>query len=214
MSKKRARSKEKKAAKFKKIINEGRKLFLKYGSDGFSMRSIAQKVNMQHGNLYNYIQSKRELWFAVIQEDFEKFTTGISEIMEKQSESNIELLLKIAKFYVEFALEDYDRYKMMFLTPAPSSESIGPIEANYEPTSFDFMQQIVNRAIDSGELIMMDSLKFTMFIWGIMHGNMSLLQPETLFPKKYAEKLAYQKEYSDFLLKQIKEILQLYAFNK
>ena len=71
MAKTRARSPIKKAEKFEEILKEGRNLFLKHGSEGFNMRAIAKKVDMQQGNLYNYVQSKRELWFAVIQKDFQ-----------------------------------------------------------------------------------------------------------------------------------------------
>ncbi|MHA1170508.1 MAG: TetR/AcrR family transcriptional regulator [Candidatus Heimdallarchaeota archaeon] len=211
MSKTRARSPEKKAKKFQKIIAEGKKLFLKYGSEGFSMRAIAKKLDMQQGNLYNYVQSKRELWFAVVQDDFQKFASSMEEVITTHQGTSVELLIALAKFYIDFALEDYDRYKMMFLTPAPLSSSIGSIEKNYQPLSFDFMLEVVQQAVENKEIVGVDTTKFTMFIWGIVHGNVSLLQPEVLFPQDYARKLDYQKEFCEFLLEQIKRILQQYA---
>ncbi len=210
MSKKRARSPEKKATQFQKILTEGRKLFLKYGSEGFSMRAIAKKVDMQQGNLYNYVQSKRELWFAVILEDFQKFTENMKAVIDTHQGSSIDLLEKLAEFYLNFAIEDIERYRMMFMTPAPPSSSIGPIESNYQPESFDLMLQVVNQAVDNKELSNVDPTKFTMFIWGIVHGNVELLQPEFLFPLQYAQKLDYQKEYTSFVLNQIKKILRNY----
>lgn len=211
MSKTRARSPEKKAEQFQEIIKEGRKLFLTFGSEGFSMRAIAKKLDMQQGNLYNYVQSKRELWFAVIQEDFQKFTNKMKDIVENHIGSSIDLLEKLAEFYLNFALEDSERYKMMFLTPAPPAPAIGPIEAHYQPESFDIMQQVVQQAIENKELVGIEPLKFTLFIWGIVHGNVSLLQPEYLFPQQYAHRLNYQEKYPEFFMEQIREILHSYS---
>ncbi|MHA1123940.1 MAG: TetR/AcrR family transcriptional regulator [Candidatus Heimdallarchaeota archaeon] len=211
MAKTRARSPEKKAKKFQKIITEGRKLFLKFGSEGFSMRAIAKKLDMQQGNLYNYVQSKRELWFAVVQYDFQKFASSMEQVITTHQGTSVELLIALAKFYIDFALEDYERYKMMFLTPAPLSSSIGPIESAYQPLSFDFMLEVVQQAVEDKEIVGVDPTKFTMFIWGIVHGNVSLLQPEVLFPQDYARKLDYQQEFRDFLLEQIERVLQQYT---
>jgi len=211
MAKTRARSPEKKAKKFQKIITEGRKLFLKFGSEGFSMRAIAKKLDMQQGNLYNYVQSKRELWFAVVQCDFQRFASSMEQVITTHQGTSVELLIALAKFYIDFALEDYERYKMMFLTPAPLSSSIGPIESAYQPLSFDFMLEVVQQAVEDKEIVGVDPTKFTMFIWGIVHGNVSLLQPEVLFPQDYARKLDYQQEFRDFLLEQIERVLQQYT---
>lgn len=211
MSKTRARSPEKKAEKFREIIKEGRKLFLKFGSEGFSMRAIAKKTGMQQGNLYNYIQSKRELWFAVIQEDFQKFTALMKQTAESHQGSSIELLVKIAECYFNFAVEDANRYKMMFLTPAPPSPSIGPIESYYQPKSFEILLQVVQTAIEQKELDEVEPLNFTIFLWGIVHGSVSLLQPEYIFPQQYAQTMNYQEEYQKFFMKQIREILGYYS---
>ncbi|MHA1556428.1 MAG: TetR/AcrR family transcriptional regulator [Candidatus Heimdallarchaeota archaeon] len=211
MPKTRARSPEKKAEKFREIIKEGRKLFLKFGSEGFSMRAIAKNTGMQQGNLYNYVQSKRELWFAVIQEDFQHFTERMKQVTETHQGSAIKLLEKIAECYFDFAVEDTERYKMMFLTPAPPSSSIGPIESYYQPESFEIILQTVQTAIEQKELVDVEPLNFTLFLWGIVHGNVSLLQPEYLFPQQYAQNLNYQEGYQKFFMKQIEEILEYYS---
>ncbi len=211
MPKTRARSPEKKAEKFQEIIEEGRKLFLKLGSEGFSMRAIAKKTGMQQGNLYNYVQSKRELWFAVIQEDFQQFTERMKQVTESHQGTSIKLLGKIAEYYFDFAVEDTERYKMMFLTPAPPSSSIGPIESHYQPESFEIIFKVVQTAVERKELVDIEPLNFTLFLWGIVHGNVSILQPEYIFPQQYAQKLNYQKDYQSFFIKQIKGILNYYS---
>ena len=52
------------------IINTGRKHFLKFGSQGMSMRALAKELGMGSGksasSLYTYVKSKRELWFLIM----------------------------------------------------------------------------------------------------------------------------------------------------
>ena len=61
----RSRSPEKKAAQFQRILEAGKDLFLEKGRDGFSLRGLAKNLGMNQNNLYNYVDSKRELWIAI-----------------------------------------------------------------------------------------------------------------------------------------------------
>jgi len=96
MSHSRARSQEAKEKQVKRIINEARDLFFEAGSSGFSMRSLAKRLNMSQGNLYNYWSCKRDLWYAIIQHDFALFEKKLNDIIEKHEGSFIDLLDKLA----------------------------------------------------------------------------------------------------------------------
>ena len=88
--KKRNRSPKLKEQKFKEIIKIGKQKLLiedvfeaehpfssqqarKISISGFNMQDIAQKVKMTRSNLYRYVESKRELWFAILQEYLEDY---------------------------------------------------------------------------------------------------------------------------------------------
>ncbi|TFF90382.1 MAG: TetR/AcrR family transcriptional regulator [Promethearchaeota archaeon] len=214
MKKSRARSPEKKAEKFQEIVTQGRELFLQVGSQGFSMRALAKKLKMSPGNLYNYVQSKRELWFATIKEDFKVFTEGMVKIVDSFSGSQIDLLIKIANYYFDFATEDFDRYKMMFMTPAPPADTIGPIEASYQPKSFEIMVDIVKTAMAQDEIIEMDPMLFTLFIWGIVHGNVELRVPVAFFPKHFITQMGELSKQKEFILAQLQKMMANYKKKK
>jgi AcrR family transcriptional regulator len=208
--KKRARSPEEKKEQFKKIITVGRKLFLEVGSEGFSMRALAKKLGMSPSNLYNYVGSKRELWFATIQEDFEVFTTKMKDLVEDHKGTQVELLIAIAEFYFDFAYEDFSRYQMMFMTPAPDSETIGPIEEKYNPKSFEIMVSVVKKAIKQGEIDHLNPMLFALFLWGIVHGNVELRVPEAFFPKQFIITMGDLSTQKVFVMKQIRNIMSYY----
>lgn len=129
----RARAPEKKAEQFKKILDEGREMFVKFGSHGFSMRALARKLGMTQPNLYNYVKSKRELWIAIRSKYFEELNEGLQGIIDKhKGEEYIALFMKIAEFFLNFTASDYKRYSMMFLVSAPRSEKVGPRERDYK----------------------------------------------------------------------------------
>ena len=95
----RARAPEKKKEQFDKILEAGKELFIKYGTHGFSLRALAKKLKMSQSNLYNYVQSKRELWIAIRIKYFKEFQTKFSEILEAHKDSYIDIWMKMANFY-------------------------------------------------------------------------------------------------------------------
>ncbi|MHA1197469.1 MAG: TetR/AcrR family transcriptional regulator, partial [Promethearchaeota archaeon] len=78
----RARSEEKKKEQFERILEIGKELFTKKGIDGFSMRNLAQKLDMTKNNLYNYVESKRELWIAIRNKFYKQFKEENIEIIK------------------------------------------------------------------------------------------------------------------------------------
>jgi AcrR family transcriptional regulator len=150
----RARSEEKKEEQFERILDAGKELFLKKGSEGFSMRNLAEMLDMTKNNLYNYIESKRELWIAIRNKFYNQFKEENLEIIKNHQGSKCELILKLYEHFLDFANRDYDKYKMMFnVIEAPPSNKIGPIEAKYkEYRLLDGTTKLIQEAIDEGEI--------------------------------------------------------------
>jgi AcrR family transcriptional regulator len=171
--KSRARSKEEKKKKFERIIDTARELYLNKGWQGFGMRALARKLHMSEGNLYNYVNSKRELWIAIRAQYFQEFNDGIESIIRKNRGKipYIDLLIKIGEYYLNFATEDPPRYAMMTRISAPESEKIGPIERSYRPfNTMRIIQNLVEEAIDNGEIQAIKPDILTYFLYGQIYG--------------------------------------------
>ncbi|MHA1109938.1 MAG: TetR/AcrR family transcriptional regulator [Promethearchaeota archaeon] len=208
----RARSKEAKDKQWVRIIEEGRKLFLKFGAEGMSMRMLARELGMgsnSASSLYTYVSSKRELWFGIIRHNFQNFEKGMEKIYRDHSGTFKGLLLKVAEFYFQFAMEDTYRYKMMFQTPAPISKNVGPIEQNYESRSVYFLQNIVTQAVKNGEIQEKDVGKLTYFLWGILHGPLTVIETELFGDEQQLPTLGTKEEYIQFLVGKISRIVEI-----
>ena len=168
----RARSEDKKADQFEKILEAGTQLFLEKGTQGFSMPNLAEMLNMTKNNLYNYIESKRELWIAIRNRFYNMFKEENQEIISKHEGSACQLLLKLFEHFLDFAERDYDKFKMMFnVVDAPPSNKIGPIEKTYKEFGLlDGTTRLIQEAIDNGEIQGDKASLLSLFSYSVLMG--------------------------------------------
>lgn len=168
----RARSEDKKADQFEKILEAGKQLFLEKGTQGFSMRNLAEMLGMTKNNLYNYIESKRELWIAIRNRFYNSFKAENLEIIRKHKGSTCDLVLKLYEHFLDFAERDYDKFKMMFnIVDAPHSNKIGPIEKTYkEYRLLEGNTKLIQEAIDKGEIKNNNSALLSLISYSLIMG--------------------------------------------
>ena len=168
----RARSEDKKAEQFERILEAGKKLFLEKGTQGFSMRNLAEKLGMTKNNLYNYVESKRELWIAIRNKFYSQFKEENLEIIKKHEGTTRDLILQLFEHFLNFAEKDYDKFKMMFnIIDAPSSNKIGPIEKTYK--EFDLLDgttKLIQKAINKGEISDNNAPLISLFSYSVVMG--------------------------------------------
>jgi len=122
---------------------------------------------MNKNNLYNYIESKRELWIAIRNKFYNQFKEENLKIVKEHGGTVSELLLKL-----KFAERDYGKYKMMFnIIEAPSSNKTGLIEREYrEFRLLDGTTKILKGAIEKGEILKKNSSLLSLFIFSVIMG--------------------------------------------
>jgi len=210
----RARSPEKKAEQFDRILEMGREMFIKYGTHGFSTRILAQKLGMTQPNLYNYVSSKRELWIAIRTKYYNEFYKDIRKIIREHKGTIIELLYKFAEFYLEFAAADYKRFQIMFVLSAPPSKKIGPLEKEYNPfLTTKFVLDFVQRAIDAKELVPDGSLELFYSIYSLIYGA-AKVEADLKLRDKITEPMTGEfyslssEEFRKFILKELRDRIE------
>lgn len=168
----RSRSPEKKAQQFDKILEIGKQLFQELGRDGFTLRGLAKKLNMNQNNLYNYVESKRELWIVIRKKFYEQYRNENRDIIKEFSGSTVDLLLEIFKHFFEFAEKDYAAFRMMHIIRPPPSEKMGPFEKEYKQFSFlDGTTRVIQKAIDEGEIKEKNAALLSFFLFSLLLGS-------------------------------------------
>ncbi len=148
--------KESKEKNFERILDQGMKFFINYGPSNFSLQNFAMTLNMSPANLYNYIDSKRELWFAIlIREYVLDQTTLLAQI--KQSSGDIFDKISIYFTYImNQVISDPDRYKFLYMMESPPlKKGVGPNEKNFGQTErySDYLNSLLEEGIAKKEII-------------------------------------------------------------
>jgi len=208
-SKKPARTQKEKEKQFKRIIDEGRKLFVSKGTYGFSTHALAKRLGMVQGNLYNYVKSKRELYIAIRTEDFQKLKNDMIDIVENHEGSYLELINKLLVFYLEFAKKEFRRFQMMFMVPLPPSKKVGPLEKNYRLVDpLQVLRDVVKKAIEKKEVKDFDVDDLTYFLYAIAQGAVFVerdirYQKKVLEPIELKDKNEKIESFRKFLTEQL-----------
>ncbi len=171
VKKTRSRSPEKKAQQFERIIEAGKQLFQEQGREGFSLRGLAKMLDMNQNNLYNYVESKRELWIAIRKKFFEQYRDENRTIVKNHDGSTVDLLLDIFEHFFKFAEADYTAFTMMHMIPSPPSDKIGPFEKQYKPFNFlDGTTRVIQKAINEQEIKENNAALLSFFIYSLILG--------------------------------------------
>ena len=199
----------KKQKQLQKIIAIGTKLFVKDGNK-MSMRELARQMDIAVSGLYRYVQNKRELWFACITTEFEKFSKDLDEIEKQHKGSDISLLRKMGKYFLDFASKDFPLFTFMFLpTPPSSNKKKGPYELQWSRAGFTNLTKVITRAVRSGEIKEKDPIFLSLAIWGFVLGPSIITSPLYYhFFEDFSEKDFNPTEFHEYILSLMKEILK------
>ncbi len=171
VTKTRSRSPEKKAQQFERILVAGKQLFSEKGREGFSLRGLAKILDMNQNNLYNYVESKRELWIAIRKKFFEQYRNENREIIKNHEGSTVDLLVNIFEHFFKFSEEDFTAFTMMHIIRSPPSDKIGPFEKKYKQFNFlDGTTRVIQKAINEGEIKEKNAALLSFFMYSLVLG--------------------------------------------
>lgn len=203
----RARSPEQKEKQFERILEEGKKLFLEFGREGIKMRALAKNLDMSEANLYNYVESKRELWYAIRGNYLKQYLTRMNEVFKKYENSVVDLAEKWGEFFFKFANEDYQRFQMIWNMTPPHAKKIGPIEKAFKPYRLmDLSLNAVKKAFQAEGLDQDEVVEYFYFMTCINYGAVIMgrfLQNRINQYKEESPNLSVEK-FSKFVLKKLR----------
>ena len=221
--KSRARSQVDKDAQLERIIEEGKNLFVTRGTYGFGMRELARRLDMSEANLYNYVDSKRELWTAIRTKYFKQYRDDVDDLIKKHKGSIVDLGVKWAEYFLEFASADYLRFQMMYLVPPPKSKEVESQEKSkelesqkksYEP--LHLMESGLNAIKETFKMEGINEAEITEFffyMFGIFFGAANIesflkIRSKILAPIKIGSEVFSPERFRKYALRQIKNQLE------
>jgi AcrR family transcriptional regulator len=116
----RDRRAERREATRAEILDAAWELARTHGLTGFSLRDVARQIGMRPPSLYWYFDSKQAVYDAM-------FVQGNRQLLERMRQQSWPtdargILRTCARGYVEFGVEDVQRYQLLFQRSIPDFE--------------------------------------------------------------------------------------------
>jgi AcrR family transcriptional regulator len=158
-----------------RILDAARELFAAEGYDAVTMRKIAERIEYSPTAIYAHFKDKNALIRELCQEDFAAFAQKFVEFLSMADP--IERLRRAGVAYVDFAIENPQHYRLMFMTLRPPIED-EDTSGVQDPArnAYAFLRATVGDAMTKGllrpDLTDVDLVAQT--IWAALHGVVAL----------------------------------------
>jgi AcrR family transcriptional regulator len=182
------------------LIKAGVDILAKEGVGGLSLRKVALKAGVSHSAPYAHFADKQALIAAISTEGFRQLYERMSAVAEEYKSRPEKQLIEVAWAYVQFAMDDPDRFKVMFSGVLEKEKDYTEFVAESQ-RNFQLVRMIVEANQASGTLRGGPSDLAALSVWGAVHGFVMLLLegqiPRTILEQKNLRELV------EFQLKQV-----------
>lgn len=175
-----SQSEEQKDLTRRRILEAARTLFDGAGIEAVSMRSLGARVGLSAAALYAYFPNKNDLLRALWWDTLDELQARLAELSNKEPDP-IEAIRAIASAYVEFALENPARFRVVFKadqgTLANELKNVGIVHDAYR-----LFRERVAEAIQQDRFRLSDPDLCAQALWAGAHGTIDLINSSASFP--------------------------------
>lgn len=134
------------------ILEAARTCFLENGYFATKMDAIARESGLSKGGIYFHFDSKREIFRALVQEEYDTTMSFIDGVLENDDSITVQLI-ELAEHFLElFERSDRPRFMViigeMGLRDTEIQSLLKQLQLNY----FERVAELLERAVESGEI--------------------------------------------------------------
>src|ERR671919_1570106 len=136
------------------LLDAGLALLAERGVDGFTLREVARRAGVSHAAPSHHFGDRGGLIRAIVAESFELLGEGLAAAASGAGDDPIHRIAAMGLAYVEFALDNPERYRLMFRTElSQAGTSEAPTDADAAGGgAFAILMAAVQEAADQGLL--------------------------------------------------------------
>ncbi len=162
------------------ILTTARRLLVREGYRGLSMRKLAREIGYSATSIYLHFRDKDALFHALIEEGMDRLNARLVRAAREAGEGPVERLTALAGAYVDFALEEQEYYEIMFSLQPDHLERFPRDKYRRARRNLELMIETVQRGQAEGLFIAGDPDVVASVVWAQLHGMVSLLSARRL----------------------------------
>jgi AcrR family transcriptional regulator len=149
------------------LIAIATELLAEEGTQGLSLRKIAQKAGVSHNAPYMHFGDKEAVLAAIAAEGFRLLAIAVESAIATAAKGTREQLIAVSTAYVNFAIDRPHHLQVMFYPydPAKYPEAISASQA-----SLNRLLELVRTGQENRTLIAGNPQEMTKTIWAMVHG--------------------------------------------
>jgi AcrR family transcriptional regulator len=165
-----------------RIIEAALDIIVEEGLPSLTMRKLGNRLHMSAPNLYNFFQSKEEIYISIVIKGFQM----LYDELERSCLSNPDPASRahaLIDAYIDFGITNKAYYDIMFTRPFPKyNDYVGTPYEKISAIEYKISMDIVQIAIDALKGLKKDSRRIAaddlvhgiIKIWSMLHGMVSL----------------------------------------
>ena len=144
------------------------------GLEHLTIRTLSKRVGVSRTALYRHFADKSALLCAIAEDGFNKLTSRYREINKDTSRQASERLQEIGRTYVEFAIKNPGRYRLMFGHEIMQRKRSPELIKAAQETFHEF-RSTVEAAQREANNAYVDPLELANLSWAVVHGLSNLI---------------------------------------
>lgn len=151
------------------LISAGLEILSQKGMEGLSLRNVAKRIGVSHAAPYNHFPDKQALLAAMSTAGHEQLHQTLLETFEKFKHNSTDIIIEIAWAYLQFALDDPNRFKLMF-SGVLEEERNHPAYMEIAQKSISLFEEIIAFCQSKGQLAESELKSIAIKLWSSVHG--------------------------------------------
>lgn len=152
------------------ILKAARTCFLEKGYFATKMDAIAQESELSKGGIYFHFDSKREIFRALVQQEYDATMSFIDEVLQEETDITAKLF-ELAEHFMElFASSDRPRFMVIIGEMALRDEEIAKLLRELQLNYFKRVSQLLQVGIDAGQLRDVDPYSCAVVLKALVDG--------------------------------------------
>ncbi len=157
------------------VRKTARKLFLRDGPDGLSMRKIARELGCSATTLYAYFDNRNEIIRSFLRATTQELAQTFEDLRARETDP-LERIRGMLLAYVRLSIEKPEEFQVAFLMMPERIDDLPEPEVSNlcaAPT-FRIMHDTLREAMESGQIARRDPYLTAQALWAAVHGTVAL----------------------------------------